>query len=138
MEYVQACEEFDALLTDVIDAGLQTRHQAFTTLQGVLLAFRCRLIPEEAIRFAQILPPLLRALFVAEWNIDANPQKPRGDRQAWLSNVKALRHHNISPDSAISDVARVLWTRLDRAQFRSCLETLPVFATSFWCEARGP
>lgn len=139
IEYRQASEEFDTLLQQVADAtGLQTRHQAFTTLQGVLLAFRRRLDPVEGLRFVQVLPPLLRALFVADWNLNETPL-PAGDQEAWLSDVKSLRrHHNISPDTAVADVATVLWARLDPTQLQNCLDALPPFALSFWSTDRRP
>jgi uncharacterized protein (DUF2267 family) len=39
-------------------------------VQGVLQTFRRRLEISEAIRFAGVLPPVLRAIFVADWDQD--------------------------------------------------------------------
>ena len=89
IDYRQASAEFDTLLQDVARAtGLQTRHQAFTTLQGVMFAFRSRLDPLQALRFVQILPPLLRGLFVADWKFDADPV-PVGSPADWLADQLA-------------------------------------------------
>ncbi|MEK1889276.1 MAG: DUF2267 domain-containing protein [Phyllobacterium sp.] len=98
MEYRRACEEFERFLADVADAsGLTTRHQANTMVEGVLVAFRRRLALEDAIVFVKVLPPMLRALFVKEWD----PFEPRSegwDRALLTREVKALRaHHNLSP-----------------------------------------
>lgn len=51
-------------------AGLGSTHQAYTMVQGVLQTFRRRLEISEAIRFAGVLPPVLRAIFVADWDQD--------------------------------------------------------------------
>jgi uncharacterized protein (DUF2267 family) len=40
----------------------------YTMTQGVFQVFRRRLNVTEALRFADTLPPVLRAIFVADWN----------------------------------------------------------------------
>lgn len=132
-EYRCASAEFDNLLAEVArEADLTTSHQAYTTLQGVLLAFRKRLSLEEAIVFAQVLPPLVRALFVMDWD----PQVPKeavGHRSSWTRDVQKLRiNHNISPTSAIENVVTVLRRHVDPETFESCLGKLPDFAKVFW------
>ncbi|WP_172122975.1 MULTISPECIES: DUF2267 domain-containing protein [unclassified Devosia] len=135
-EYRRASAEFDALLAAIAEqAGLTTRHQAYTMLQGVLLAFRRRLTLEEGIVFVQILPPMLRALFVMDWDPQAEPVAVL-DRAAWRREVRELRpNHNISPPSAIEDVATVLWRSMDQSSFAECLDKLPPFAREFWAPA---
>ena len=132
-EYRRASAEFDDLLAELArEADLTTSHQAYTTLQGVLLAFRKRLSLEEAVQFAQVLPPLVRALFVVDWDPMA-PKKPVGDRSAWARDVQSLRiNHNISPLSAVENVAAVLRRHVDPERFESCLKKLPDFAKVFW------
>ncbi len=69
-EYQIATLTFKEFLTDVKAAsGLATSNMAYTMAQGVLQAFRRRLNHEEAIRFSNILPAGLRALFVADWDV---------------------------------------------------------------------
>jgi uncharacterized protein (DUF2267 family) len=42
-------------------------------VQGVFLAFRCRLGVQETVRFASVLPPLVRAMFLEGWNPHDEP-----------------------------------------------------------------
>lgn len=133
MDYQHASERFERFLDDAREAlGLATRNQACTTVQAVLLVFRRRLEVREALRFADVLPAVLRAIFVAGWD----PQEPRlpfGSREALTAEVRALRaHHNFSPDTAIRDVAGALRRTVDAAAFDRVLATLPVDARDFW------
>lgn len=67
--YRQASREWQAFLGDARDAmDLSSDNVTFTAVQGVCLAFRRRLTPQQAVDFAQILPSVLRALFVADCN----------------------------------------------------------------------
>jgi uncharacterized protein (DUF2267 family) len=67
MDYQHASEEFERFLRAVVEnTGLATRNQAYTTAEGVLRAFRRRLDIRQAIAFAGVLPPVLRAIFVAD------------------------------------------------------------------------
>ena len=66
--YRQASREWQAFLGDAKEAmDLASDNAAFTAVEGVLMAFRCRLTPQQVIDFAQVLPAVLRALFVADW-----------------------------------------------------------------------
>ena len=133
MEYRLATRDFDRFLADVAtETNLGSRHQAYTTTQGVLFCFRRRLSLRDAISFAQILPAMLRALFVGEWDTD-EPRAKSWDREVMAAEVKRLRaNHNFSPDTAIGDVARVLRRYVDAAAFDRCLEKLPSPAREFW------
>jgi uncharacterized protein (DUF2267 family) len=133
MEYSTASDSFNRFLLDAAgEADLVTRHQAYTMVEGVLRAFGRRLDAAEAIRFAQVLPPLLRSLFIGGWM----PGEPRAgfvDRAALSQEVQALRrHHNLSPDSAIANVAATMRRHVDPAAFDCCLDTLPTGARAFW------
>lgn len=126
MDYQHACARFEAFLKDAKEElGLATRNQAYTTVEAVLLTFRRRLDVREGLRFADALPPILRALFVAGWDVDA-PRLPFASREALTAEVKALRpHHNFSPDTAIRDVARALRKAVDAATLDRALTGLP-------------
>ena len=132
-EYDFAAQEFSAFMKDAREAaGLSSNHQTYTMVQGVLQAFRRRLDVREAIRFAAVLPPILRALFVADWDVD-EPRQPFGDRAAMTAEVQNLRgDHNVAPDTSIADVARALRRHVDPARFAQVLATLPPGATDFW------
>lgn len=80
MELQHASDDFERFLADARDvSSLATRNQTYTMVQGVLQAFRRRLAVKEAIRFADAPPPILRAIFVADWDPD-DPQRPFEDR----------------------------------------------------------
>ena len=132
-EYQRAGEYFDAFLMDVRDGcELGSRHQAYTTVQGVFQVFRRRLPLADAIRFAAALPGLVRALFVAEWD----PGEPRlefAPREALEAEVRALRSlHNFAPEGAIGHVAWALWRHTDAAALRAALGQLPPPAREYW------
>lgn len=137
-EYSRASEQFTSFLIDARDeAGLTTTHQAFTMVQGVLQTFRRRLSIGDALRFADVLPVGLRALFVAAWDTQ-EPKLLFNDRIAMTKEVQSLRpEHNFSPDTSISDVARALWRHVDATRFRDVLRHMPAGAVEFW-EAPGP
>ncbi|MGE6785903.1 DUF2267 domain-containing protein [Ensifer adhaerens] len=133
MEYRQASENFDRFILDARDlAGLQTTNQAYTMVQAVLQTFRRRLDIEDAILFADVLPPVVRAIFVAEWDLE-EPRLPFSGRIAMTREVQALRpDHNISSDSAIADVAGALRRNIDEAKLDRVLARLPAGAADFW------
>jgi uncharacterized protein (DUF2267 family) len=133
MEYCLAAQHFEEFLAaTAAAAGLVTRNQAYTTLEGVFRAFRRRLSLEDAIAFAQVLPPLLRALFVDDWD-PAEPRADSWDRAVLAQEVQRLRpNHNFAPDTAIRDVADVLRQYVDRQAFETCLARLPPSARDYW------
>jgi uncharacterized protein (DUF2267 family) len=133
MEYQHASDAFERYLQDAREtSGLTTRHQVYTMTQGVFQAFRRRLSFEEALRFADVLPPLLRAIFVADWDVN-EPRRPFEDRRAMTEDVKSLRRdHNFSPDSAIKNVAAALRKNIDADALDRVLSTLPAEAQEFW------
>lgn len=135
-EFEFASAEFSALLRDARDvAGLTSTHQAFTMVQGVLQAFRRRLDVADALRFAQVLPVGLRALFVQDWD-PAEPVRPFSDRVTMTAEVQALRgDHNLSPATAIADVAVALRRHVDNAHLDRVLAQLPPGAADFWRSA---
>ena len=133
MEFQHASEDFERFLADARDiAGLATRNQTYTMVQAVLLVFRRRLSVKEAILFAGVLPPVLRALFVTDWDVD-EPRLPFTDRAGMTQEVQAIRrHHNFAPDSAICDVAAALRRHADGAALDRVLSALPEGASDFW------
>ncbi|GEO83229.1 MULTISPECIES: DUF2267 domain-containing protein [Alphaproteobacteria] len=113
-------------------SGLSTTHQTYTMLQAVLQVFRARLTFAQAIAFVAVLPPVLRAIFVSDWDVDA-PRRDFASREAMTAEVRALRpDHNFSTASAILDVATVLRRHVDREAFERAIVCLPDGARAFW------
>ncbi len=132
MEYRQASADFDHFILDARDiAGLQTTNQAYTMLQAVLQTFR-RLEISDALLFANALPPVLRAIFIDDWDLE-EPIMPFSGRVAMTREVQAFRgDHNVSPDTAIADVAAALRRNVDEAVLDRVLARLPQSAVDFW------
>lgn len=133
MELQHASEDFERYLIDARDAsGLTTRNQTYTMTEGVFRVFRQRLTLKDALRFADVLPPVLRAIFVSDWDTE-EPQSAFGDRGAMTREAQALRQdHNFAPDSCIGDVARALRKNVDEKAFDAVLAFLPEGAVDFW------
>ncbi|XEN30615.1 DUF2267 family protein [Ensifer sp. WSM1721] len=133
MEYRQASADFDRFILDVRDiAGLQTTNQAYTMVQAVLYTFRRRLEISDALLFANVLPPVLRAIFVADWDLE-EPTVPFSGRLTMTREVQAFRgDHNVSPDTAIADVATALRRNVDEMMLNRVLARLPAGAVDFW------
>lgn len=130
--YRQATREWQAFLADARAAmGLESDNLAYTAVEGVLRAFRRRLSAQQAIDFAQVLPSVIRALFVADWQL-AEPALP-GSRADWTAEAKALRpHHNLTPDNCVEATALALRKSVSREDLERVLATLPPFAAVFW------
>jgi uncharacterized protein (DUF2267 family) len=136
MNIVLASKEFDQFLLDVRDtAMLQTHHQAYHTLRAVLHVFRSHLAVADALRFADILPPVVRAIFVESWDPDQTVL-PFPDRDALQFEVTQVRRdHNVAPASAIRDVAHALRRHVDEGDLERVLSELPEGAAEFWSTA---
>ena len=67
-QYWHASRDFERFMAEARDAlGHTSHHQTYTTVDAVLRVFRRRLSADDALRFAGALPPVLRAIFVADW-----------------------------------------------------------------------
>jgi uncharacterized protein (DUF2267 family) len=135
-EYQNASLHFDQFLVDARDnAGLATTNMAWNMVVGVLHGFRKRLSAKQVLQFAAVLPPVVRALYLEGWNIDADPL-PFADRSALLAEVRSVRHeHNFSPENAIAAVAAALRRRVDTEAFERILASLPEGSQAYWAAA---
>jgi uncharacterized protein (DUF2267 family) len=135
MEYWSASKDFDKMLTELRDrCMLQSHHQAYHTLRAVLHVFRSHLALPDALRFAGVLPPVVRAIFVEDWNID-EPVRPFPDNRTLMTEVKAVRpDHNLAPGSAIGDVTAVLRRYVDNNRLERELRHLGSRASEFWSQ----
>lgn len=132
MIYQHATEDFEAYLADARDRlDTPSRNVAYTATDGVFQVFRARLDPQDALRFADLLPAVLRAIFVANWTLGY--RRPWADRHALTREVQSVRqHHNFSPDTVIADVAWALRRHVDETAFDKLLATLGSQAQELW------
>jgi uncharacterized protein (DUF2267 family) len=133
-EYQRASLDFEQFLLDTCEASdLTTTNQVYTMVQGVLQTFRRRLTLPEAIHFAGVLPPILRSIFIADWDIN-ELRRSFADRAEMTQEVQSLRaEHNFAPDTAIEAVAVALRKNIDEARLDDALTHLPTAARDFWC-----
>jgi uncharacterized protein (DUF2267 family) len=131
--YRQATREWQDFLAEASQAMCLTSDNAtFTAVEGVLRAFRRRLTPQQAIDFAQVLPSVLRALFVADWTLAHTPASA-GTRADWRDDAMSLRpNHNLTPPNCIEATALALRKSVLRGDLDRVLATLPLFAADFW------
>jgi len=133
LEYQNASLQFERFLVDARDnAGLATTNMAWNMVVGVLQTFRRRLNVKQVVQFASLLPPVLRSLFIEDWDVEAVPM-PFGSSAELLEEVRSVRHeHNFSPDNAIPAVAAALRKHVDAQAFERMLSALPQPARDFW------
>jgi uncharacterized protein (DUF2267 family) len=132
-QYAHASEEFDRFLQEAkVALDHVTTHQTYQTIESLLRVFRRRLAVEDALAFADALPAVLRAIFVADWHLD-EPQRPFASLSELNRELQQIRrNHDFSPDNAIEIVAPIVTKYTDRVQFDRVLATLPPEAKAFW------
>lgn len=132
-EYQNASMLFERFLVNARDnADLATTNMAWNMVEGVLRTFRKRLTVQQVAAFSNVLPPLVRALFLEDWDPEIAPIQ-FVDRDALLREVRQLRHqHNFSPDNAISAVAAALWQNVDELKLQRVLEKFSDQAQDYW------
>lgn len=132
-EYVHASRDFDRFMDDFMQiAMLETHHRSYAILRAVLHVFRDHLTIDDALRFAEILPAVLRAIFVENWRPAAEPP-PFPDRATLVREVKAVRRdHNLASETSISDVAAALRRNVSKDDLDRVLATLPPGAAEYW------
>jgi uncharacterized protein (DUF2267 family) len=133
VEYQRATDQFYKFLDDAREAAdLVTNNQSYTMVQGVFQTFRRRLDIPDAIQFANVLPALLRALFVSDWDV-LELKRPFENWEIMTKEVQDLRsNHNFSPDTAIKAVAQALRKNVDIEELDKILAKLPKGAAEFW------
>lgn len=132
-EYVHATRDFDRFMDDFMQiAMLETHHRSYAILRAVLHVFRDHLTVDDALRFAEILPAVLRAIFVEDWRPVAEPP-PFPGRATLIQEVKANRRdHNLASETSISEVAAALRRNVSNADLDRVLATLPPGAAEYW------
>ncbi|RTL71883.1 MAG: DUF2267 domain-containing protein [Hyphomicrobiales bacterium] len=139
LEYAHASQAFERFMLEARDAlDLSTSHQTFTVVEAVLWVFRRRLDAAGVAAFAQVLPAVLRAMFIDGWD-PAVPPLPFAAQTELAREVQAVRgRHNLAPDNAIETVAGVLRRRVDAEAFDAVLSRLPDGAARYWSAQHTP
>lgn len=132
-EYRLASVEFEKFMVDARDlSGLVTTNMAYNMVVGVLHVFRRCLSVQEALRFAGVLPAVLRAIFVSDWDTE-QPRLAFGDLASMTKEVQQLRKaHNFSPDTVIHDVALALRRLADPQELERVLSSFSPDGQAYW------
>jgi uncharacterized protein (DUF2267 family) len=132
-EYTVAADKFAAFLRDVKEgAGFGSSHMAYTMAQGVFQVFRRRVGLKAAIAFANILPVGMRALFVADWDVDEE-RLPFTDLETMNKEVRLLRpDHNFATEQAIQQVSSAMKKHVDNEMLETLLKGISKEALAFW------
>jgi uncharacterized protein (DUF2267 family) len=113
------------------EMALASDNSAYTAVEGVLLVFRRRLTTGQALRFADLLPAVPRAVFVANWH--PAPPLPWAGRDRLTAEAQALRpHHNLTPANCIEATAIALRAVVQGAELDPVLARLGPEAEAFW------
>jgi len=133
MQYAHASERFERFMRDAqTRLDRVTSHQTYQSVHAVLRVFRRRLTPQEGLDFANVLPAVLRAIFVEDWDL-SEPVRPFASRTDLTREVQQVRvNHNLSPDTVIADIAVALRSQVDPVAFEACLGRIGPEARDFW------
>lgn len=131
--YLNASRDFERYIEAMRTRTLiDSRNVHYTTTQAVFRVFRRRVSVADALIFADALPPVLRAIFVSDWNVE-EPKLSFTSRESMAREVHEFRRdHNFAPETALTDVADSLWSVVDRFEFERMLAKLPTDAAAFW------
>ena len=131
--YRHASKEWRAFLDDVRERmSLESDNMTYTAVDAVFQVFRRRLNAQEGLEFASVLPSVLRAIFVANWDV-TEPRAAFENRESLISEVKNVRvNHNLTPDNAIEATAWAVRRCTNARDFERVLTKLPSEARAFW------
>ncbi len=137
--YRHAQKEFASILArtkDEMGSALLSDNMTYTAIEGVLRCFRARLTPEQVIAFGDVLPSILRAILVHQWDVTEAP-RPFGTRAGMTKEVQAHRqHHNIATDDCIEAFAIALWSHSNHRDLEHVLAKIGPEAEDFWTVTR--
>ncbi len=133
MDYLYASRDFRRFLDAVKKQSMRGSHnQSYAMTRAVLHVFRSHVPVKDALAFAEVLPPLLRVIFIEGWDVEAEVT-PFPDRETLHREMKAVREpHNTAPETAIGDVAAVLRAEVGEERLRRVLGAMPIGAEDYW------
>lgn len=131
--YRHASEEFRAYLKDLRKRTLiDSDNVLYTGTDAVLTGFRARLTVAQALRFADELPSVLRAIFVWRWNPEA-PGLPWPDRETLRDEMVSLRRdHNFCPPELLEEILMAVPRTMRPPDFARALAMIGPEAEAFW------
>ncbi len=131
--YRHASREYSSILeTFKSETDLVSDNMAYTAIEAVLHSYRARLKPNEVMVFADILPCVLRAIFIYGWKPLESPL-PFPEESEWYAELKEHRpNHNLTPQNAKDALAIAFWQHINHRQFELALEKLSKPAADFW------
>ena len=120
-------------------ALLGSTHQAYSMLRTVLHEVRDRSPMDDALRFADALPPLVRGIMLERWH---PPHAAPATRPTFLDAVKErLEPHTPPPGGIVEDVLAVLAQRTQPNLLPTLTEHMPAELQPQWraaVEAAAP
>ena len=131
--YVQATRDFEKFMRDFKQVSMvETQPRSYAIVRGVLHTFRAHLTVDQALRFADALPAVLRALFVEDWH-PSDPPPAFPNAEDLLEEVRSHRRdHIFATETSIRDVATALRSNVDKDEFERALASLPPAAQDYW------
>ncbi|MEM7180374.1 MAG: DUF2267 domain-containing protein [Spirochaetota bacterium] len=132
-EYQRIYDHLYDFLQEVRDiCDIETTHRSYTTIQGVFQTFRRRVDFAEAVGFSNLLPAGIRALFVAEWDLQES-KLDFTSRTDLIHEIQYLRRgHNFAPDTAIQDVAQALHRHVESDKLAKYLGNAAQQIQNYW------
>lgn len=131
--YRHAEKAFKSFIADARDRmGLNSDNMTYTAVDAVFQVFRRRLSPRQVMAFGDVLPELLRALWIYGYD-PATAPVAFADRAAMTREAQAIRpHHNLTPDNAIAATAWALRRHMRQADLDRVLAGFGPEAREFW------
>lgn len=131
--YRHASKEFRSLLSDAKERmDLVSYNSTYTAVDAVLQVFRRRLTPRQVVAFADLLPSVLRAMFVYRWDPQLPPAPFTSLEDHTREAQRIRRDHNLTPDNAIEATAWALRRHVNQNDLDDVLAQLPDGAADFW------
>jgi len=131
--YRDATKDFRSFLDDAKDRlGLHSDNTAYTAVDAVFQVFRRRVTVQQGLAFADVLPAVLRAIFVFRWDTTVPPVRFE-TKDILTKEAQAVRlHHNLTPDRAIEAVAWALRRHVRQMDLDRVLASMPPGAVDYW------
>ena len=120
-----------------LDARLEwnNKPRSYRLLKAVLHAVRDWLPVNEAVDLGAQLPGLLRGAYYEQWRPSATPVKKRGKDDFLRHVLQHFRNDPLEhPDREITEVLRLLTSRITSGEVEHVRHTMPEDIRNFWPE----